>query len=153
MLPVRDDIEDIPGVRAGDNGGGYLLSWCFGCTQGEHAGRTVSSIGKKREGVVEYRGEDSIILVSRHGIMGVSHTSCFRRKGYMQAITSRVPAAQLADIIQLPPSFLNGDVNITVEPVCDTDDVVESLWGCASNLDMTAEDVRRERLASHAASN
>ena len=71
----------------------------------------------------------------------------------MQAITSRVPAAQLADIIQLPPSFLNGDVNITVEPVCDTDDVVESLWGCASNLDMTAEDVRRERLASHAASN
>ena len=25
MLPVRDDIEDIPGVWAWDNGGGYLL--------------------------------------------------------------------------------------------------------------------------------
>ena len=25
VLPVRDDIEDISGVRAGDNGRGYLL--------------------------------------------------------------------------------------------------------------------------------
>ena len=42
MLPVRDDIEDIPGVWAWDNGGGYLLSWCFGCTQGEHTGQGCS---------------------------------------------------------------------------------------------------------------
>ncbi len=71
----------------------------------------------------------------------------------MRAITSRVPAARLAEIIQLPASFMDGDVNVTVEPVSDTTNVVDSLWGCASNIDMTAEDVRRERLASHAASN
>ena len=35
MLPVRDDIEDIPGVRAGDNGGGYLLR---GVALGVHRG-------------------------------------------------------------------------------------------------------------------
>ena len=71
----------------------------------------------------------------------------------MRAITSRVSASMLAEIIKLPPSFLDGDVNITVEHVSDVTDVVDSLWGCASNLDMTSEDIRKERLSSHAASN
>ena len=47
MLPVRDYIEDISGVRAGDNGGGYLL----------------------RE--LLFSGGISIILVSREGIYSI----------------------------------------------------------------------------------
>ena len=64
----------------------------------------------------------------------------------MQTVTSRIPASDISNIIELPVSFLNGDVEVTVKPVSDPTSVVDSLWGCASNLDVSAEELREERL-------
>ena len=64
----------------------------------------------------------------------------------MQTVTSRMPASDISNIIELPVSFLNGDVEVTVKPVSDPTSVVDSLWGCASNLDISAEELREERM-------
>ena len=64
----------------------------------------------------------------------------------MQTVTSRIPASDISNIIELPVSFLNGYVEVTVKPVSDPTSVVDSLWGCASNLDVSAEELRDERL-------
>ena len=64
----------------------------------------------------------------------------------MQTVTSRMPASNISNIIEFPVSFLNGEVEVTVKPVSDPTSVVDSLWGCASNLDVSAEELREERL-------
>lgn len=62
----------------------------------------------------------------------------------MEKIVERIPAAKLSKVIQLPKSYVGKTVEITVRP-CSSGSL-QSLRGCASNLNLSLEDIRDERL-------
>ncbi|MCR5426533.1 MAG: hypothetical protein K6E81_06870 [Lachnospiraceae bacterium] len=66
--------------------------------------------------------------------------------GYaMDVVRTRLNASQIASIIQLPDSLINKDVMVTVSECKPS--VVEDLYGIASNVSMTLDEIRDERLA------
>lgn len=56
-----------------------------------------------------------------------------------------VNANKLSAIIPLPTAFTNKDVEVIVREIPETD-IVEELYGIASNVKMSEDDIRRERL-------
>ena len=65
--------------------------------------------------------------------------------GYvMDIVKTRLNANLIASIIQLPSSFLNKDVEVTVSECKPS--VVDELYGIAANVSMTLDEIRDERL-------
>lgn len=62
----------------------------------------------------------------------------------MEKIIERIPAAKLSKVMQLPKSYAGKTVEITVRP-CGSGDL-QSLRGCASNLNLSWNEIRDERL-------
>lgn len=64
----------------------------------------------------------------------------------MEIVKTRVNADLLAPIIKLPVSLMGKDVDITITE--SKKSIVDELYGIASNLDMTLDEIRDERLNS-----
>ncbi len=65
--------------------------------------------------------------------------------GYvMDVVKTRLNANLIASIIQLPSSFLNKDVEVTVSECKPS--IVDELYGIAANVSMTLDEIRDERL-------
>ena len=62
----------------------------------------------------------------------------------MEKIVERIPAAKLSKIVHLPESYKGTTVEITVRPCGEGS--LQSLKGYASNLNLSLEDLRAERL-------
>lgn len=62
----------------------------------------------------------------------------------MEKVVERIPAAKLSKIMQLPESYAGKTVEITIRPCGDSD--LQSLRGCASNLHISLDEIRDERL-------
>ena len=66
--------------------------------------------------------------------------------GYvMDVVKTRLNANLIASIIQLPASLLDKDVEVTVSECKPS--IVDELYGIASNVSMTLDEIRDERLA------
>ncbi len=66
----------------------------------------------------------------------------------MEAVKRRVSYDQLRTIVDVPAAFLGKEIEITLSDVDDEDEQIFSqLHGCASNIRMTAEEARAERLS------
>ncbi len=63
----------------------------------------------------------------------------------MEVVRTRLNANLIASVIQLPPSFLNKEVEVTVSECKPS--IVDELYGIASNVSMTLDEIRDERLA------
>ncbi len=61
-----------------------------------------------------------------------------------------VNANKLSTIVTLPLAFANKEVEVIVRELPKTD-IVEELYGVASNVKMSEDDIRRERLAKYEA--
>ena len=59
-----------------------------------------------------------------------------------------VNASKLSTIVTLPVAFTDKDVEVIVREIPQTN-VVDELYGIASNVKMSEDDIRRERLAKH----
>ena len=64
----------------------------------------------------------------------------------MDVVKTRLNANLISTIIQLPASLLNKDVEVTVSECKPS--IVDELYGIASNVSMTLDEIRDERLAS-----
>mgnify|MGYP007069932163 CR=1 FL=1 len=65
----------------------------------------------------------------------------------MQEIRTKVDAGLLATVIALPKSYLGNMLDVTVRVNNkEDDDIVNKLCGIASNLNMTSDEIRSERL-------
>ena len=72
------------------------------------------------------------------------------RRGVMMdsVITKKMTANKLSGVIKLPKSFSGKKVEVIVrvvekEPV--REGIVDKLYGCASNLNLSAKEIRAER--------
>ncbi len=59
-----------------------------------------------------------------------------------------VNANKLSAIVALPMTLANKEVEVIVREIPETD-VVDELYGIASNVEMSEDDIRRERLAKY----
>ena len=65
----------------------------------------------------------------------------------MQEIRTKVDAGLLATIITLPETYLGNVLEVTVRVNEEKDDdIVKKLCGIASNLNMTSDEIRSNRL-------
>lgn len=62
----------------------------------------------------------------------------------MDVVKTRVKANLIASIIQLPASLLDKDVEVTISEYKPS--IVDTLYGMASNISMTLDEIRDERL-------
>lgn len=66
----------------------------------------------------------------------------------MDIIKRRVAYDKLKTIVDLPTSLYNQELEIIISSIEDENDsIYNQLHGCASNIKMTAEEARAERLS------
>ncbi len=65
----------------------------------------------------------------------------------MDIVKTRINANLIAPIIELPASFLNKDVEVIVRECKPS--IVDELYGIASNISLTPDGIRDERLSRH----
>ncbi len=65
----------------------------------------------------------------------------------MEALETRLDANVLATIVKLPNSYMGRELRVVISPVEDKEPgILDKLCGIASNLNMSSEDIRDERL-------
>lgn len=80
---------------------------------------------------------------------GESAMGTIVRGTYMEVVRQRMNSNLIAEIIALPASFLNKEVEVIVKESAKEESIVDQLCGIASNLNMTADEVRSERLRKY----
>ena len=63
----------------------------------------------------------------------------------MDIVKTRLNSSLIASIIQLPASLLDKDVEVTISECKPS--IVDELFGIASSIPMTLDEIRDERLA------